>query len=164
MSKYQETNKSLESDNTSNDNIHLKIGQFYSFFDDMENKNKVLVSPLSQDDLARGWSLVLPRAHKKSRIHHFNIYLSQLPEHLWYQLQSDNDERKNYNLISDNIYKYSVQKSEDDNTITQLYNKILQRNLDINNIRELYKALEQKRVKGWLMIRTHHLLQINNCL
>ena len=132
---------------------------------DSNAKTKVLVNPLSQDELAHGWSLVLPRVNNKSRIHHFKIFLSHLPEHLWNQLHLENKNLydKNctsiyYNIITDKIYRYSVQRSVNDNNIRELYNNVMKRNFNSNKVKELYDNLKNENVKGWLMIRARYLL------
>ena len=153
-------------------------GQFYVYQKQIDNtilssyakhdsntKTKVLVNPLSQDELAHGWSLVLPRVNNKSRIHHFKIFLSHLPEHLWDQLHLENKNLydKNctsiyYNIITDKIYRYSVQRSVNDNNIRELYNNVMKRNFNSNKVKELYDNLKNENVKGWLMIRARNLL------
>ena len=133
-------------------------GQFYVYQKHENNtKSIVLVNPLSQDELAHGWSLVLPRVSNKTRIHHFKIFLSHLPEHLWKHLHSDND-TLHYNVISDSIYKYSVQKTANDEYIKELYSYLMKRNFNNNKVKQLYDYLKNENVKGWLMIRARYLL------
>jgi hypothetical protein len=148
----EDTNLNVESDNRTHQ------GQFYVYQKHSDNtKTKVLVNPLSQDELARGWSLVLPRVRNDTRIHHFKIFLSHLPEHLWNKLHTDND-NLHYNVISDNIYRYSVQKTDNDNYIKELYRHVMKRNFNSIIVKELYDNLKNENVKGWLMIRARYLL------
>ena len=81
-------------------NEKFKLGQFKVSQTVGETKCDVLVDPLTQTDMADGWNMVLPRKNKSSTRHHFNIMLSQLPVHLWYRVEKDNDEY--YYNISDN--------------------------------------------------------------
>lgn len=170
MSKYQARNQNNLSDEDEHEdeskNIHknLKFGQFYVYQKQSDDtKMKVLINPLSQDELANGWSLVLPGVSKNTRIHHFKIFLSHLPEHLWNKLHINNDDPEYYDVISDKIYRYSVQRSANDNYIKELYNCIMNCNFNSFKVRELYDYLKNNNVKGWLMIRTRHLLH-DTCL
>jgi hypothetical protein len=133
-------------------------GQFYVYVLNNDIKTKELINPLSQNELAHGWSLVLPRVNSKTRIHHFNIFLSHLPEHLWNQLHDNHTSNLYYNVITDKIYRYSVKKSENDNKLKELYNNVMNRKFNSDRIKELYTSLKNNNVKGWLMIRVSMLL------
>ena len=63
-----------------------------------------------------------------------------------------------YNIITDKIYRYSVQRSVNDNNIRELYNNVMKRNFNSNKVKELYDNLKNENVKGWLMIRARNLL------
>ena len=138
---------------------NLKHGQFK-----VKSKNtdgdmvETVVNSLNQEEMADGWRLVLPRKQSNSTVHHFSVYLSQLPEHLWkYLSKSNNENDEHYLPINDNIYQYSVKISKYDDEIQQLYNNIMNPYHDKNQIAQLYNHLEKQRVKGWLMIRANTL-------
>jgi hypothetical protein len=136
----------------------LKHGQFYVYQPTLDGKEiKVLINPLTQEDIADGWTLVLPRARKNSTIHHFSVYLSQLPPHLWHRLVVDH-KSDSYKEITDDIYKYSVKMSKHDDEVRKLYSLIESKCPDLAEIRKQFKVLQNLRVKGWVMIRAHHIM------
>jgi hypothetical protein len=137
---------------------NFKLGQF---------KTKVmvdsilvdqLIEPLSQNDMAEDWQLVLPTSKKNSTKHHFNIYLSQLPQHLWKHLERDTNEY--YKMIKDNIYNYSVKISDTDESMFRLFNLLntADSRVHYEEIRELYSFLYKMNVRGWIMIKTKKLI------
>lgn len=143
-----------------NENSHpetgLKHGQFYVQHKDKDGKRqKVLVNPLSQEDIAEGWSLVLPRANKKSTTHHFSVYLSQLPPHLWNRVFIDASKPDSYYEIKDKIYTYSVKMSKHDGEIKKLKKLVMAKYHDVDAITKQFKLLQSARVKGWVMTRAH---------
>ena len=70
---------------------NFKLGQFKTSYVVNDEKVELLIDPLSQNDMAEDWRLVLPSINRTSTRHHFNIYLSQLPQHLWYKLFQENN-------------------------------------------------------------------------
>jgi len=137
----------------------LKHGQFYVNQECLEGKIiKVLIDPPSQEDIADGWNIVLPQANKYSTIHHFSVYLSQLPPHLWNKVKVNSERDDIYEEITDNIYKYSVKVSKHDDEIHKMYNLVLAKYPNIEDIRTQFKTLQNARVKGWIMIRAHKIL------
>ncbi len=148
-----------EMNESSHPETGLKHGQFYVYHRNTDGKNiKVLVNPLSQEDIAEGWSLVLPRAHKNSTTHHFSVYLSQLPPHLWNRVYVNGDKPDTYHEITDNIYKYSVKMSKHDGEIRKMKNLVMAKNPNVEEIAKQYKVLQSARVKGWVMTRAHHIM------
>ena len=148
-----------EMNESSHPETGLKHGQFYVTHRNTEGKNtKVLVNPLSQEDIAEGWSLVLPRARKNSTTHHFSVYLSQLPPHLWNRVHVDGKNPDTYHEITDNIYKYSVKMSKHDNEIKKMKSLVMAQFPDVEQIAQQYKVLQNARVKGWVMTRAHHIM------
>lgn len=146
-----------------NDNTHpesgLRHGQFYVYYKNTDFNNvKVLVNPLSQDEIADGWSLVLPHARKNSTTHHFSVYLSQLPPHLWSKVKVDTKNCDAYKEIKDNIYTYSLKMSKHDDEIRKLYNLLLVKYPNIEEVADQYKVLQSARVKGWIMTRAHRIM------
>ena len=116
---------------------------------------------LSQEELADEWIQVLPRKFYAKEIHHFNISLAELPHHLWkfldlYNLfKTDND---NIITINDKIFKYSIQKSEHNVLIYNLYLELKSKYKDNNKILELYNYCKTNNIRGWLMIKAKKLL------
>ncbi len=134
----------------------LKHGQFKVQLLNQDNElQDFIINPLTQEELADGWNLVLPRETKDSTIHHFSVYLSQLPPHLWSFLKTVYDENgsEHYGTIRDNIYHYSIKSSKYDDLVLKLYKLVMQDFPCKDAVGKLYSQLEQQRVKGWVMIR-----------
>jgi hypothetical protein len=142
--------------NSNNDK--LKLGQFKTTMIVDNIKNVVLINPLSQNELAEGWQLVLPTANKIKSKSHFNVYLAQLPYHLWHHLMQESCEY--YRLIKDNIYTYSVKVSETDSYLFRLYELLntVDYRVHIKEINNLYSDLYKENVRGWIMIKAKNLL------
>ncbi len=139
----------------------LKHGQFKVKMKTVDHQyEEIVVDPLTQDEYAEGWNLVLPKETKKSTTHHFSIYLSQLPPHLWnaVRLEYDHDGNEHYSTIFDNIYNYTVRQSKSDSDVLKLYKLVTQNYPNLSNVEYLYKTLEQQRVRGWVMTRAKSLL------
>jgi hypothetical protein len=138
----------------------LKHGQFITTMKTKDNhKVQHTVDHLTQEELADGWRLVMPRVRKDSTIHHFSIYLSQLPPYLWAQLRENHSsDEEHYEPINDSIYQYSVKPSKHDSKITELYKQVMKTHPDRERVSGLYKYLEEQRVKGWIMIRAKQIL------
>ncbi len=143
----------------------LKHGQFIVLMEKMDgcitSYENVTISPLSQEELADGWSLVMPPRKKNDLNHHFSIYLSQLPPHLWHKLDTFYDKRDHttkYKTIHDSIYSYSVKMSKSDELIKQLYTEVLRRVPDKKAVSKLYDELLEQRVKGWVMIKAKNIV------
>lgn len=136
----------------------VKHGQFYVYLNTDGKNVKQLVNPLTQEDIADDWRTVLPKSRKNSTIHHFSVYLSQLPPHLWRKVNVDNKKNDTYQEISDCIYKYSVKMSKYDCDIRRLHSLIMARSPKIEQISEQFKILQNARVKGWVMIKAHYIL------
>jgi hypothetical protein len=136
----------------------LKLGQFKTTMIVDNIKNIVLINPLSQNELAEDWQLVLPTTKKTRAKYHFNVYLAQLPQHLWHHLMQDSNEY--YRLIKDNIYTYSVKVSETDDYLCRLYELLntVDYRVHIEEINNLYSNLYKENVRGWIMIKAKNLL------
>ena len=118
-----------------------------------------LVKPLSQEAIADGWCQNLK--HRKDMIHHFSISLSQLPINLWVRVRRTftNDKNKDYyKKIKEYNYHYTIKYSPNDEKILELYKHVMSTTPDLVYINELYKDLDEKRVKGWVMIRALKLI------
>lgn len=139
----------------------LKLGQFKAHLKLEGNSiQSCLVDTLTQEELADDWRIVLPGAGKKSSIHHFSVYLSQLPPYLWNLIKTKKDENNEeyYVTIIDNIYHYSIKKSKSDMDVHNLYTEIMRTIPDLAKVSLLVNELEQQRVKGWIMIRAKKML------
>lgn len=137
---------------------HLKLGQFQVFLNIDGVLTPQLVNTLSQKEIADGWKLVLPTRYNNSTVHNFNIYLSQLPPHLWNKLNYNVYNNVENKKIHDNIYQYSIKKTKHDNDIYKLYNELLKNVPDKHVIRDLYNYLNENHVNGWLMYRCASML------
>jgi hypothetical protein len=146
----------IMSSNDKTDNF--KLGQFKTRVMVDSVPVEQLIEPLSQNDMADDWQLVLPTTKKNSTKHHFNIYLSQLPKHLWNRLEKENNEY--YKTIKDNIYNYSVKISDTDNYMFRLFNILntVDYRVHYDEIKELYSLLYKMNVRGWIMIKTKNLI------
>ena len=120
------------------------------------------VKPLSQNELAQGWQLVVPCIRysiktvegivsKSSNIHKSKVNLAQLPRHLWSKMRKLRND--NYR-VHDKSHFYFVDKSNVDDEIYELDN-IIKRVYDINHkerVSELLTVLKDNEVYGWIVI------------
>ena len=139
----------------------LKHGQFKVTMNTSEDPIECLVCPLTQNDLANGWQQILPQERKNSIVHHFSIYLSQLPPHLWTYIKLDRDSEDHYETIHDNIYHYSIKKSKYDDQVLDLYKVVMSKSPNLAQLSQCYNRLNQQRIKGWIMIKAETLLHEN---
>jgi len=137
---------------------NFKLGQFKSKQLVNEETVEVVIEPLTQNELADNWRLVLPKRDKSVTRHHFNIFLAQLPFHLWGRLFKENNEY--YKEIRDNIYYYSVKVSDNDELVRRLYNLLNTPDyrVHLDEINKLYSHLYKENVRGCLMIKAKSLL------
>lgn len=155
----------------------LPFGHFYVSSGSSVEGEKPFIEcgPLTQDELADGWKTVMPKTTivkngehiYKNPIHHWSISLSQLPPHLWRESFIDYDYHGHeyYPVIKNGIYHYSINGSEYDNMIRELYDEIQKPVFDYVMIKSLVSALEGK-VNGWIMVRAKRILNrsIHNAL
>ena len=151
MYLMQKSNSTKPSDN-------FKLGQFKVRHLINDEKVNIVIDPLTQNDLADDWRLVLPKRHKTSTRHHFNIFLAQLPFYLWDKLFKENNEY--YREIKDNIYYYSVKVSDTDHLVFRLYDLLHTQDyrVHLDEINKLYSSLYKDNVRGCLMIKAKNLL------
>ncbi len=139
----------------------LKHGQFKVQMKTHDKQTfEYVVNPPTQEDYADGWNLVLPRERKNSTTHHFSVYLSQLPPHLWNSVRTEYNEdgSEQYAKIFDKIYHYTVKQAKTDPDVFELYKLVTKQYPDRDQVAKLYKSLEQQRVKGWVMIRAKNII------
>lgn len=142
--------------------VKLSHGQFVVY--DKFPENVVVervVNPLTQEDLADGWQMVLPRQRKDRPTHHYSVYLTELPQHLWKYLKlvTNEDGVQEYELLRDNIYVYSVKRSRYDNLVRDLFNQVTAVHPNMTQMHSLVSELESAHIKGWLMIRAKRMLE-----
>ena len=139
----------------------LKHGQFKIQMKTENNQAlEYVINPPTQEDYVDGWNLKLPREKKNSTIHHFSVYLSQLPPHLWnlVRIECNEDGSEQYTKIRDKIYHYTVKQTKTDEDVFKLYHLITNQSHDHEEISKLYRSLEQQRVKGWVMLRAKNII------
>jgi hypothetical protein len=142
-----------------------KHGEYKIIMKKINNDNVIsfeecLVKPLTQEELADGWIQVLSKKNKT--IHHFSIYLSQLPLNLFSKIKRTYTTDKNkefYNTIKNGNYHYTIKYSKHDDTIFKLHKYVMSSSPNLNKINELYKFLDENRVKGCIMIKSKNLIQ-----
>lgn len=143
-----------------NNKPHIKLGHFTVKSKVNDTVEFVKVYPPTQQEYSEGWRVVLPRKTKKSYIHHFNIYLSQLPPHLWRNVRSVNKNEETYNTITERIYTYTVKKSPSDKKLFELYEQLEKPSPSLDVVSSLYKELMESSVKGWIMFKARRLLKL----
>ena len=138
--------------------------------------NEYTIKPLSQNEIAQGWQLVLPRRKKivvkytndkgveeernTTNEFYFKINLAQLPRHLYGKLRPvyKNGELSHYHA-RDNIYNYIVNLTCVDKEIRELALFLNQHNDSIANIsdemeshyRQCYQRVVEADVYGWVV-------------
>lgn len=132
---------------------------------ELTSKSSKLIKPLSQNDLASGWRLVVPhiKYYKKlnenehifkkySNIYRSKINMGQLPPHLWSKIKI----QYNGNIkVRDKSHYYYVEKTNVDSELYEL-NKILKKPYDVQNtdkVIELLNVLKDNDIYGWLVIK-----------
>lgn len=136
---------------------------------DMEYKS-ITVNPLSQNELADGWTQVVPKAnykmnisnrygkqvlHKKHLYNYFKIDLAKLPENLWNRLEPVYEENiYSYSIAKYNRYVYIVNPTVVDEEIREL-KSLLDNTTNVNTTRilELLQVLQDNDIYGWLVIK-----------
>lgn len=130
----------------------------------MNNKSNTFVKPLSQNELAQGWKLVVPRMKRvrkeqvdelgnntvrvSSNVYRSKINLSQLPGYLWHKVK-DGKTR-----ITDKAHHYYIEPSSVDNEIKKLVG-LLSRPYSVENteqVKSLLEVLQENDVYGWPVI------------
>jgi hypothetical protein len=136
------------------------------------NNSQLVIKPLSQNDLADGWRLVVPliKSMKKdiiddkgnkvhqviSNLYRSKINLAQLPYHLWKKCTKLN----NGNIrVRDNSHHYNIEPTSVDESIIKL-GTILHSSYDINkteNVKKLLNILKENDVYGWVVISANEM-------
>jgi hypothetical protein len=134
----------------------VKINQL---IDNIIVTSERVVKPLTYEELADGWLRVSVKRRKM--IHHFSIYLSQLPMNLWGKVKRSytSDKTKDYyNKIKDGNYHYTIKYSVNDEKVLTLFRHIMSKTPDLEKIKVMYKELDHNRVKGWIMMYTLNMI------
>jgi hypothetical protein len=139
----------------------LRLGQFKVTMETGEGKKDYVVNYHSQEQLAEGWRHVLPKRHRKTTVHHFSVFLSQLPPYLWKSLRTtiNREGKEVYAHINDNIYTYSIRMSDSDDDIKAMFKELNKTIPNKVEIKRLYTKLHNMKVRGWLMLKAETFLQ-----
>jgi hypothetical protein len=131
------------------------------------------VKPLSQNELAQGWQLVVPRVKRikkeqkdelgnatvkvSSNIYRSKINLAQLPLHLWCRLNRNN------NKIVDKSHHYFVEATPVDDDIITLVNILKQPYSEqyTTRVHSILETLKENDIYGWAIIRATELYTQN---
>jgi hypothetical protein len=163
-----------------------KYGSFdveIEYYNENKKQKKThTVSPLSQQDLANGWRLALPKIKminttikkdngdeinvRKTNESFFKINLAQLPPHLFSKLK--NVYRRGqftHNHTRDNCYVYIVHSTPADTEIRKLarYCELYDTgfrdfsNKDILDIRKCLAAVNDNEINGWVVMKSNKL-------
>jgi len=111
-----------------------------------------MFSFLTQEEIAEGWQIFMKKKKYNKHIE-TNIYLSELPPHLWNKINNTKS-----NIIIDKIFKYNLITTKYDNKVQELYNEIKLNHKNIEVIKELYKFCLSINISGWIMIRAKEIL------
>lgn len=147
---------------------------------ELPNTTKVthLVNPLSQNEMAEGWRLVIPKPEFKYKetvfngqkykkkiylYNNFKINLAQLPEHLECKLKPVYEEGLySHSVARDNRYVYIVNKTPVDKEIQQLkslLSKVHNTEEDTEAMYELLQVLQDNEIHGWPILRAKKRLE-----
>jgi hypothetical protein len=135
-------------------------------FDGTYQYQSDIIEPLTPNDMVNDFHLVLPKRHSEFATHNICINLYDLPSHLWQYVRlplsiKSNNPPEYYQPIIDRIFTYNVKISSFDGELQKLHSLLLSANLNrqqIIQVQQLYDNLVQKSVKGWIMTRTHSIL------
>ena len=102
---------------------------------------------LSQDELADGWTIHMPKKkYNTNMIKEESIYLYELPPNLF---KFFNDSY----TITYRLLKYKIIKTEHDPIIISLYNEIQSNSKNVEVIKDLYNYCKIHDITGWLIIQ-----------
>ena len=147
-----------------NNDVKNNLGKFKILMKTKNNKELFEFEKLSQNELAEGWIQKLPKKSKHQPVHHFNISLAELPPYLFkyisiYSLLNNNIEFIN---IKNKIFLYSIEKSDHNLMIYNLYLQLNNKYKNNNKILELYNYCKDNDIYGWIMIKTKEYLEKKN--
>ena len=141
------------------------------------DSKEVIVNPLSQNELADGWNLVIPRPQrkliyynrngrfimrKKKLFNYFKIDLSKLPESLWHKLTPVYEEGiYSYCTVKDNRFIYIVNPTVIDDEIRELVYLMNQLKFNTSRVMELLQILQDNDIHGWVVIKAKKLIGTN---
>ena len=135
---------------------HYKVKYSKVSEHDSNEIDNVVCKPIGQEDYANSWQVVLPQPSKyyKQPIHHWSVTLAQLPPHLWHKYKEYVNEEGGvyYPVIRDNIYYYTVTKTEYDETLVALRQELRRGyRANKNTVHKYVKELNG--INSWLVIR-----------
>lgn len=145
----------------------LQFGCYNVFCRDRTNENgsleeTVMCKPLTQNEYADGWQVVLPKPKKRkgeeSVVYNWNVTLAQLPPHLWNRCHLNyRDGKPNYNRVKDGIYVYNVAYNDFDDMLISLNRELSKVYPNSAMVRELYEQVKTQ-TSGWLLTRAKNFL------
>ena len=163
---------------THNQPRKYRYGSFNVNMRDLEgNVEEVVVSPLTQKELANGWSLVIPHVKvveyneiktengikkmKKTNECFFKINLAQLPNELWGRIKTRYTRDGKRRSARNNMYVYLINETPFDNEIRELRDIVLRHedgyDVDVRRVKELINLLTENDIKGWVLIRANRI-------
>jgi hypothetical protein len=134
----------------------------------LDNNKLTFVKPLSQNDLADEWRLVVPRIKRQNttdmnqkylnNIYRSKVTLCQLPRHLWCKRKN----LRNGNIrITEKSHYYYVDKTNVDDEIITL-ERILSNPYDIlykEKVNELLEVIKDNNITGWVTLKASRLYE-----
>lgn len=136
----------------------------------------VFINNLSQNALADGWQLVVPKPNRVKMVNNFNgkivtttkkyynyfkIDLSKLPDELWDSLSPVYEEGiYSHSITKNKRYVYIVNPTVIDDEIRELRELVNSYNWELNKDRmmELLQVLDDNNIYGWVIIKAKKLL------
>ena len=155
---------------------HTSDENFISSKDARVEYKEVMVNNLSQNELAEGWQLVVPKpksvslvnnyggrivTRNKKYYNYFKIDLSKLPNELWDNLRQVYEEGiYSHSIAKNNRYVYIVNPTVVDNEIIELRHLVNLHNWELHKDRmmELLQVLDDNNVYGWVVVKAKKLL------
>jgi hypothetical protein len=155
-----------------------RYGSFTVKMRDLEgNREEVVVSPLTQKELANGWSLMVPPVRiieyneiktehgikkiKKTNECFFKINLAQLPNELWGRIKTRYTKDGERRSARNNMYVYLINETPFDNEICELRDIVLRHedgcDVNVDHVKELINLLTENDIKGWVLIRANRI-------
>jgi hypothetical protein len=131
----------------------------------IKEHRKILVKPLSQRELAEGWSQVIRKPEQRVKevngvekkyllFNTFTVNLAQLPDELWDKMKPIYDgPTLEYYRATNSRYKYIIEHTPHDDQIRRLRDCLVNPSHHIDEIRELVNYLEDNDIYGWVKIR-----------
>ena len=136
------------------------VRNYYDDKLDKTFKNKIRYN--TQNELADGWRIQLPKRNMRKKIikdeikwyNHLytnEVTLAQLPEHLWNKIT--------FNKVRDRFFIFKIIKTDFDEEIKELFNLVTNLPNDINRMKELVNILNNNNITGWVLTRAENYIK-----